>query len=153
MNFEECKELARKNLIFIKRYDVLNDEHQFYDVVNDLYNAMKKYDPSKAKVSTYAKKCVENYVYLFRHNKPQLKMVNYVPPVEYKGNELSNFEARDLIYNCKSLNEREQSIVYDRIFQDNTFKEIGEKHHLSKERVRRQYNDAIEKLRLECVKP
>lgn len=149
------------------RCDCYNQEDWYGLAAISLCQAAATFDESKGyKFSTYAGKCIENAILMqFRSKQSRDRIpANLIYsgdyPYESKGDIYTMF---DIIPDNKAIsedgiiakvdlenqlkNEKDRTIeIMNMLIQGYTLKEIGDKFHLSRERIRRIRNDVTEKM-------
>lgn len=70
-----------------------------------------------------------------------------VDPVDHVGNIFLGFQSEVLLKAIDSLQERDRMIIYERIYNSKTFKEIGDEHGIPVKTVAFRYKWACKKLK------
>lgn len=141
----------------IRRYGrpiMLKDDEAIGEIVNYIIKGDLRYDAAKGMNPNSWRMLNGRYgvlVYLAkRARQKQLLSLDEVGPVGNTGFMQSVYinEIVDLVKNDQSLTDRERAVFHDRHMDLMTLRQIGERHQLTRERIRQILENIYKKIRL-----
>ena len=126
-------------LRFTNRYSSALEDYIQVGLIG-LLKAIRKYNPEKAKFSTFAVTCIRNEICRFLNKKNKTKLVNFVEEKAYS-DENPLWEIHP-----DGLTEQEKEII-EMKFQNYTHQEIAEATGCSKNRIRYLIKQTMNKLK------